>query len=314
MERSRRTSSSRSTVAPPALVFPSLYEGFGQPPLEAMACGCPVAARTPPRCRRCAATLRGSSTRARRRRSPRRSTTSWRPRRVAPPGSARAASFTWEATAARTRGRLPRSSRLTVERRELGVDEQLDEAPRSCTDGSQPSADRAREASPTRSWSSAGRGGASRPGADVLAPVEPDGARRRSRRAPRRSASRPSRRRSRRLVLLQHQPHRAHVVGGVPPVAPGRRGRRAQSSLSCRARWPPPRARPCGAGSRAAGAATRGCRGSAAREHAVAAPVAVRDEVAVRLRDAVGGHRVQRRLLRLRRLAGSPKISLEDAW
>lgn len=27
-----------------ALVFPSLFEGFGQPPLEAMACGCPVAA------------------------------------------------------------------------------------------------------------------------------------------------------------------------------------------------------------------------------------------------------------------------------
>jgi glycosyltransferase involved in cell wall biosynthesis len=26
-----------------ALVFPSLYEGFGQPPLEAMACGCPAA-------------------------------------------------------------------------------------------------------------------------------------------------------------------------------------------------------------------------------------------------------------------------------
>lgn len=26
-----------------ALVFPSLYEGFGSPPLEAMACGCPVA-------------------------------------------------------------------------------------------------------------------------------------------------------------------------------------------------------------------------------------------------------------------------------
>jgi glycosyltransferase involved in cell wall biosynthesis len=25
------------------IVFPSLYEGFGQPPLEAMACGCPVA-------------------------------------------------------------------------------------------------------------------------------------------------------------------------------------------------------------------------------------------------------------------------------
>jgi alpha-1,3-rhamnosyl/mannosyltransferase len=26
------------------LVFPSLFEGFGAPPLEAMACGCPVAA------------------------------------------------------------------------------------------------------------------------------------------------------------------------------------------------------------------------------------------------------------------------------
>jgi glycosyltransferase involved in cell wall biosynthesis len=26
------------------MIFPSLYEGFGAPPLEAMACGCPVAA------------------------------------------------------------------------------------------------------------------------------------------------------------------------------------------------------------------------------------------------------------------------------
>ena len=39
----------QATVAPllrsaTGLVFPSLYEGFGVPPLEAMACGCPVAA------------------------------------------------------------------------------------------------------------------------------------------------------------------------------------------------------------------------------------------------------------------------------
>ena len=35
--------SSTSTALRRCLVFPSLYEGFGLPPLEAMACGCPVA-------------------------------------------------------------------------------------------------------------------------------------------------------------------------------------------------------------------------------------------------------------------------------
>ena len=47
--RAPRATSSREAVPAlyrlaQAMVFPSLYEGFGAPPLEAMACGCPVAA------------------------------------------------------------------------------------------------------------------------------------------------------------------------------------------------------------------------------------------------------------------------------
>jgi glycosyltransferase involved in cell wall biosynthesis len=83
-----------------ALVFPSLYEGFGQPPLEAMACGCPVAASNvaslPEVC--------GDAARLFNPRSPEAIAVAvedvlahpdeWRRR-----GLARATAFTWEATA-----------------------------------------------------------------------------------------------------------------------------------------------------------------------------------------------------------------------
>ena len=46
------------------LVFPSLYEGFGQPPLEAMASAAPVAASNIPAIAEVAGTRQRSSTRA----------------------------------------------------------------------------------------------------------------------------------------------------------------------------------------------------------------------------------------------------------
>jgi glycosyltransferase involved in cell wall biosynthesis len=83
-----------------ALVFPSLYEGFGQPPLEAMACGCPVAcsnaASLPEVCGDAARLFDPTSPEAIAEavddvlRTP----DEWRRR-----GLERAAAFTWEATA-----------------------------------------------------------------------------------------------------------------------------------------------------------------------------------------------------------------------
>ena len=68
-----------------------------------------------------------------------------------------------------------------------------------------------------------------------------------------------------RLVLLQHQPHRADVVAGVAPVAPGVEIAERRAPARARARSPRRRARPCAGGSRAGAAATRGCRGSRSR-------------------------------------------------
>ncbi len=83
-----------------AVVFPSLYEGFGQPPLEAMACGCPVAcsdaASLPEVC--------GDAARMFDARSPEAIAAAVddvlrRPHELALLGLEQAASFTWEATA-----------------------------------------------------------------------------------------------------------------------------------------------------------------------------------------------------------------------
>jgi glycosyltransferase involved in cell wall biosynthesis len=86
-----------------ALVFPSLYEGFGQPPLEAMACGCPVACSN-------AASLPevvGDAARLFEPTDPRAIADAVRdvldaPDEWAARGVARAAQFTWERTARAT--------------------------------------------------------------------------------------------------------------------------------------------------------------------------------------------------------------------
>ena len=138
-----------------AVVFPSLYEGFGLPPLEAMACGCPVAAldrrlAAGGRRRRRRALRPGRSRRDRGRASSERSSGA--------PTSARSGSSARRASPG-TRRRAPttrlRARRQLLTRRARSASTSIATSSSKLTSGAQPSASRAFEASPTRSCSSA---------------------------------------------------------------------------------------------------------------------------------------------------------------
>jgi glycosyltransferase involved in cell wall biosynthesis len=90
-----------------ALCFPSLYEGFGLPPLEALAAGTPVVASDIAATREVVGALDGSSVRLVPPRDPARLAAALtevltEPRPDPEPGRSHAAGFTWRATAERT--------------------------------------------------------------------------------------------------------------------------------------------------------------------------------------------------------------------
>ena len=104
------------------------------------------------------------------------------------------------------------------------------------------------------------------------------------------------------LVVLEHEPHRAHVVAGVPPVRPRREV--AEHELRLEAERDRGR-RPCDLAREEVDGPERRLvvvEDPAGREHAVPLAVAAGDEVGVGLRDAVRRQRARRGLLRLRRL------------
>lgn len=86
-----------------ALVFPSYYEGFGLPPLEAMTCGCPVIISDQPAllevCGDAALTCQADDTKAIARHMRALAEDSGLRERLAQAGSERAKRFTWEAAA-----------------------------------------------------------------------------------------------------------------------------------------------------------------------------------------------------------------------
>ena len=201
-----------------ALVYPSLYEGFGIPCVEAMACGCPVAASDvasiPEVCGDAAVYF-----------------DPFDPESIAegiravldrPPsgGIERAARLHLGRVRPRATTRSTRSWRRPSDREplEVGVDEQPDEPLE--VDRRRPAQSRLRLRGVADEVVQLGSAAAQRlVDVDVLAPVEADVAERQLDQLLHAVGDAARDHVVVRLVLPEHQRHRAHVVAGVAPVA-----------------------------------------------------------------------------------------------